>query len=298
MPCVDQAAHRDHREPLVELHRGHRVAGVGADEGLLEVRMRDRLWWPRRSACRAARRTRPFPGRPGSPRRGPDRRRRRPAPRGDAAGFPAPARSATPGRYGRRPRSPRSPARRRRERTSRRASTSAGAKQISFAPPSFTARTAVPGGMPPASTMWPTFASRQTRIRSSSCGCMVIRLTPNGWLVSAWVPAISAASRSGVIEPQAITPNPPALEMADDQVPLAHPAHGAAQDGNRAAEERGAARPQPVERGPIALTWNGSLHPHGALTTPAPASAPLTCALPSSGCRRRWSRRRPGRGRP
>src|SRR5271165_1353599 len=100
------------------------------------------------------------------------------------------------------------------ERTRRLASTRAGVKAISFAPPSFTARTALPGGMPPASTMWPTFASKHTRARSSSWGCMVIRLTPNGRSVSAWVPAISAASRSGVIEPQAITPKPPALDMA------------------------------------------------------------------------------------
>src|ERR1700722_9579536 len=100
------------------------------------------------------------------------------------------------------------------ERTNPRASTSAGAKQISLAPPSLTAFTAAPGGMPPASTTWLTFASRQTRTRSLSAGCIVIRLTPNGLLVIACVPAISAASRSGVIEPQAMTPNPPALEIA------------------------------------------------------------------------------------
>src|SRR5580658_1805707 len=101
------------------------------------------------------------------------------------------------------------------ERTSRRANTSAGAKQISFAPPSLTAFTAPPGGMPPASTIWVTFASRQTRTKSSNAGCIVMRLTPNGLLVIAWVAAISAASWPGFIEPQAITPNPPALEIAD-----------------------------------------------------------------------------------
>src|ERR1051326_4005976 len=101
------------------------------------------------------------------------------------------------------------------ERTRRRASTNAGAKQINFAPPSLTALTALPDGMPPASTTWVTRASRQTRTRSSSAGCMVIRLTPNGLVVIACVPAISAASRSGVIEPQAITPKPPAFEIAD-----------------------------------------------------------------------------------
>ena len=43
---------------------------------------------------------------------------------------------------------------------------------------------------------------------------MVIRLTPNGRSVSDWAPAISADSMSGSIEPQAITPKPPALEIA------------------------------------------------------------------------------------
>jgi hypothetical protein len=43
---------------------------------------------------------------------------------------------------------------------------------------------------------------------------MVIRLTPKGLLVSAWVAAISSASRSGIIAPQAMTPKAPALERA------------------------------------------------------------------------------------
>ncbi len=38
---IDQAAHRDHREALIQLHRGQRVAGGGADEGLLEALVRD-----------------------------------------------------------------------------------------------------------------------------------------------------------------------------------------------------------------------------------------------------------------
>ena len=42
----------------------HRVARAGADEGLLEARMRDALRRRRRSACRAARRPRPSPDRP------------------------------------------------------------------------------------------------------------------------------------------------------------------------------------------------------------------------------------------
>jgi hypothetical protein len=42
----------------------------------------------------------------------------------------------------------------------------------------------------------------------------VIRLTPNGLLVSAFAPVISSCSCFGCSEPQATTPNPPALEMA------------------------------------------------------------------------------------
>src|SRR3954471_23916984 len=44
---------------------------------------------------------------------------------------------------------------------------------------------------------------------------MVMRLTPNGRLVRAFVSAISTSSSSGVIAPQAITPKPPALEIAE-----------------------------------------------------------------------------------
>jgi len=44
---------------------------------------------------------------------------------------------------------------------------------------------------------------------------MVIRFTPNGLAVSFFVSAISVSSKSGVIAPQAITPNPPALLIAE-----------------------------------------------------------------------------------
>ncbi len=75
-------------------------------KAFLKFAMRDRLSSPRRTGCRVARRTRPFPDTPGSRRRGRARRRRTPARRAYAAGSPAPARSATPDRYGRRPREP------------------------------------------------------------------------------------------------------------------------------------------------------------------------------------------------
>ena len=44
---------------------------------------------------------------------------------------------------------------------------------------------------------------------------MVMRFTPKGLFVIAFVAAISASSSSGVIAPQAITPKPPALLIAD-----------------------------------------------------------------------------------
>ena len=47
---------------------------------------------------------------------------------------------------------------------------------------------------------------------------MVIRLTPKDRSVRSAVAAISASSNSGVIAPQAITPKPPAFEMADTSV--------------------------------------------------------------------------------
>ncbi len=47
---------------------------------------------------------------------------------------------------------------------------------------------------------------------------MVMRLTPNGRLVRALVSVISVSSNSGVIAPHAITPKPPALEMAETRL--------------------------------------------------------------------------------
>ena len=92
---------------------------------------------------------------------------------------------------------------------------SAGAKQITFAPNSLIASMLPLGGNPPASTTCVTRCFAHTAIKSITCGCMVIRFTPNGFAVMALVAVISASSKSGVIAPQAITPNPPALEMAD-----------------------------------------------------------------------------------
>ena len=99
-------------------------------------------------------------------------------------------------------------------RTSRLANASAGAKHSTRVPASLILRIAADGGRPPASTTWLTRAAMQASISASSSGCMVMRLTPNGLSVSARVAAISPARSAGVMEPQAITPNPPPLEMA------------------------------------------------------------------------------------
>ena len=40
---VRQRTHRDHRKTRIKLDRGHRIAGRGADKGLLEPGMRDRF---------------------------------------------------------------------------------------------------------------------------------------------------------------------------------------------------------------------------------------------------------------
>ena len=98
--------------------------------------------------------------------------------------------------------------------TSLRAVAAVGAKQTTLAPVSRTRRMTAEGGSPPARTTWLTPRSAQTPIRSSRRGCMVIRLTPKGLDVRSLVPAISASSWSGDMEPEASTPKPPPLEMA------------------------------------------------------------------------------------
>ena len=243
---VLERAHRDHRQARIDLHAGHRIAGVGAEEGLLEIGVGDRSRWRRRSACRAGRRPRPSRDSRRSPRRGRSRRRRTPGARRPArAGFPAPARWSRPGRCGRRPPCPRSPARRAPERSSFLASASVGANTMTLAPNALIASTLPLGGMPPASTTWPTPCLRadldqleQHRVHGDQVHAERLAGQRLGRRRS------RASSRSGVIAPQAITPKPPALLIAADEVALGHPAHRAAQDRVFAAEEFGAARHQ------------------------------------------------------
>ena len=41
------------------------------------------------------------------------------------------------------------------------------------------------------------------------------QVTPNGWFVRSNVAVISSSNKLGVMEPQAMTPNPPAFESAE-----------------------------------------------------------------------------------
>ena len=153
------------------------------------------------------------------------------------AGSPAPGRRSRPARYGRPPPCPRSPAHPRRcARASWRAPATARSRPPWRRPPSAAAWSRAAAARRPARHGRPR-ASTQTSASSSSCGCMTIRLTPNGRSVSAAVAAISSASRSGPIEPQASTPKPPASLIAATRLPLGHPGHGTAQTASSRAEE-------------------------------------------------------------
>ena len=153
---VGEGAHRDHREARIELHRRHRVARRGADEGLLELRMGDRFGGADEAGAELA-------------------RRRRPSPDSDRIASPRPMPPATNTGTSRicgriscastlvetgpiwPPASlPSITSARRRSAPASWRSTSAGAKQITLAPPSLSAAIAAPGGRPPASTTWPT----------------------------------------------------------------------------------------------------------------------------------------------
>ena len=124
------------------------------------------------------------------------------------------------------------------ERMSRLASTSAGAKAISFAPPSLTARTAPPGGMPARQHDMADLgcAGRPAPARSS-CGCMVIRLTPNGLSVSAWVAGDLGFQQRRRHRTAGDHAKAAGIGNGRDEMPLADPAHRAAQDGVFGAEE-------------------------------------------------------------
>jgi hypothetical protein len=182
---VLQRAHRDHRQARIDLHAGDRIAGRGAEEGLLEIAGCAMLSVRRQSACRAGRRSAHFEiagDRLAPADAAGDEHRHIGASSGriscastlvatgpiwPPASMPSMTSASAP------------------ERSSFLPSASVGAKQITLAPAALIASTLPLGGMPPASTTWPTRAA-QTAIRSNSCGCMVIRLTPNGLRSAPW----------------------------------------------------------------------------------------------------------------
>ncbi len=158
------------------------------------------------------------------------------------------------------------------ERISFFASANAGAKQINLAPLPLIRSIAPGGGSPPARTTWLTSCFAQTSIRSEIIGCMVIRLTPNGFdgpllrLGDLGVEQIGGhraagddAERAGVGE-------------RGDEVALRDPAHRAAEDGDLAAEEIGAALHQPGE---AVVADGGSGVVHAVTVIPAKAGIPL-----------------------
>ena len=107
-----------------------------------------------------------------------------------------------------------------------------------------------PSARRPPAPRAPPRDARHTSISASSCGCMVMRFTPNGSSVRAWVPAISAASMSGPHGAAGDHAEPAGVADRRDQVPLAHPAHRAAQDRGARAQERRPPRPQPIQPAP------------------------------------------------
>ena len=184
---VGQRAHRNDRKARVELDRRHRVARRGADEGLLEARVGDRFVGADEPRAELHARRRPSPDRTSDRLAAADAagdeyrhlgqmrqdllRQHRGRDRPDmAAGLAA----LDDDRVGARcaPACGRSPAPARSRRRGRRRRAGAGSPRR--------------GGRPPASTTWPTRCGRgRHRSARTSCGCIVIRLTPNGRAVSA-----------------------------------------------------------------------------------------------------------------
>ena len=126
----------------------------------------------------------------------------------------------------------------------------AGAKQMTRAPPSRRRWIAALAGMPPASTTCPTRRARQTSISSASCGCIVIRLTPNGFDGERRGGGDFGVEQIGRHRARRDHAETAGIRDRGDQVALRHPGHRAAHDRQLGAEKRAAARPQqrPVRR--------------------------------------------------
>jgi hypothetical protein len=141
------------------------------------------------------------------------------------------------------------------ERTSFLASASAGAKQITLAPPSLMRLDGAALGRqcrrPARHALTPMASSRRDQI--VSCGCMVMRFTPNGFGQRLRRRRSRVSSRSGVIAPQAITPKPPALLMAETRLRSLTQLIAPPMMATSGAQEGAAALPAPsAGRGPKA----------------------------------------------
>ena len=150
------------------------------------------------------------------------------------------------------------------ERSSFLASASVGANTMTLAPNALSASTLPLGGMPPASTTWPTPCLAQTSISSNSIGCMVIRLTPNGLPVSALVAGDLGVEQVGRHRPAGDHPEPAGVADRGDEVALGNPAHRPAQDRVLAAEELGAALHQVAGLGIAVMARPLRANPRGS----------------------------------
>ena len=212
---IDQRAHRDHGEARIELHRRHGVAGAGADEGLLEQRMGDRFRGADEAGAElaagsahleiaedglAAADAAGDEHRHLADRRQDLLRQHAGRDRADMAaglhaldddGVGAGAHQLAGDHQGR-----------------------GEAQQLGAALLDACQRGA---GREAAGQHDVPDLVVEADIDQlhRAAGCMVMRLTPKGRSVSAAVAAISAASRPGDIEPEAMTPKPPAFESAD-----------------------------------------------------------------------------------
>ena len=132
-------------------------------------------------------------------------------------------------------------------RTSFLANASEGAKQTTLAPPALSRCIVSRGGRPPASTTWPTRWSRQ-----ASASCVELRVHDDQVDAER---AVGERCRRRDLRRQQLRAHRAAGEHAEaagvadrgDQVPLGHPGHGPAQDGELAAEEAPATLPERVD---------------------------------------------------
>ena len=213
---IGDGAHGNDGKARIELDRGHRIARRGADEGLLEAGMGDRFGGAdeARAELHAGRAHLQIAQR--SPRRGRCRRRRRPARRGSRGRISCASTEVVTGPIWPPASMPSMMIASAPERTSFLARTRAGAKHISLAPPFFT-RCDGAAGRQAAGEHDMAHLVLEADIDQ------LLELGMQGDQVDAEGPVgqrrgrgdLRSTSRSGDMEPEAMTPKPPPLEMAE-----------------------------------------------------------------------------------